>query len=79
MSLFVGFVVLEVRDRILNMLRDERENLAALVAGGASGSYDDYKSQTGRIAGLDRALAVVVEGFRHLTEDDDDGNDLFPL
>ena len=70
--------MLEVRDRILSMLRSERDNLATMVAGGASGSYDDYKYQTGQIKGLDRALAVVVEGFQHLTEDDDD-SDSFPL
>lgn len=62
------------------MLHDERNNLAALVSGGASGSYDDYRHQVGLIKGLDRAMAVVAEGFQRYTEDDDDGaDDGFPL
>lgn len=71
--------MLEVRDRILRQLQDERDNLAAMVAGGASGSFEDYKQMTGHIKGLDRAVAVVREGFSRYTEDDNDGDDGFPL
>lgn len=71
--------MLELRDRILGLIEDERRNLAAGVAGGACGSYEDYRFQCGQIRALDRARSLVVEGFsRYVNEDEDDG-DSFPV
>lgn len=76
----VGMPMLEIRDRILAMLESERDEMAAAVAGGASGSFEDYRHQVGLIRGLDRARTLVAEGFsRHIDEDEDDAEHGFEV
>lgn len=70
--------MLEIRDRILKQLHDERENLARVVLTGSL-SPDDYRQQTGQLKGLDRSAEVVRDAFARYTEDDDDGDDSFPV
>lgn len=65
--------MLEIRDYILRQLDADREHVVVALWSGASSSYDEYRSQVGRIQGLDRARELIVEGFRtYDTEDDDD-------
>ena len=69
--------MLEIRDRILKQLQDERENLARVVLTGAS-SPEDYRQQTGQVRAFDRSAEIVRDAFSRYTEDDDDG-DSFPV
>lgn len=64
--------MLEARDYILRTLDAEREHVVVALASGAASSFDDYRSQVGRIQGFDRARELIVEGFRTYDDEEDD-------
>lgn len=67
--------MLAARDYILRQLDAEREHVVVWLTSGAASSFDDYRSQVGRIQGFDRARELIIEGFRDYDdEEEDDGN-----
>ena len=64
--------MLEVRDRIRRLLTEEREHAVRQIAGGAAGSFEDYRHRIGWIEGIDRAFDLVEQAFSTRDEEDDD-------
>lgn len=66
----------DLRRAIIKALNAKAAERGAHVSAGGCKSFDDYKHETGRIAGLGDAAEVVTEVFRaYLKEEFDEDDD----
>ena len=46
---------------VIGQLNDQKASLTGDLASGRAGSFEEYKSMTGRIEGLTQAIATIKE------------------